>query len=310
MSAELPGHAAKVRSALLSVISNSCLILMKVVTGLATGSISILSEALHSGLDLAASLMAFFSVRAADQPADRVHPFGHGKLESLSGAAEGVLIILASAFIIYAAAGRMLSGHHPLRFPLIGMVIMAISVLVNTAISARLMRIAKKSGSIALEADAWHLRADVYTSGCVLLGMGVIAVSGRFGWHAALHIDPLLAIAVALLILRAGWNITRQSYDHLVDRALSAQEQQALVSLLQGHYGQFVDFHSLRTRQAGNQRHIDFHLLFPPSMSLEKAHNLCDHLEADIRTLLPRSEVLIHIEPAPGREKGEQPPSP
>ncbi len=303
MNPELPKPGLKARTALLSVASNTGLILVKVVAGLATGSVSILSEALHSGLDLAAALMAFFSVRTADKPADKVHPFGHGKFESLSGAAEGILILVAAALIIYAAIGRILSGRHEIHLPLIGAAVMALSVLVNTLISTRLMRIAKQTSSIALEADAWHLRTDVYTSACVLVGMVAITVGVRLGWHPALHIDPILAIAVALLIVRAGWDITRQSYHHLVDRALPEEEREKLVSLLQEHYREIVDFHSLRTRLAGNQRHIDFHLLLPPEMTLEKAHALCDHLEADIRALLPRSEVLIHEEPAPKRKK-------
>ena len=309
MHAEPVKPGVKARAALLSIFSNSALIAAKLAVAVLTGSVSILSEALHSGMDLAAAAMAFFSVRAADKPADRAHPFGHGKFESVSGAAEGALILLAAGLIIHSSVVRIVSGEHNLRFPAAGAAVMAFSVLVNTIVSTRLMRIARKTSSIALEADAWHLRTDVYTSAGVFAGMAFLTAAGKFGWHWAAHIDGFLAISIALVILRAGWGITRQSYHHLVDRALPEDEHDRLVSLLQSHYKEFVDFHSLRTRLAGNQRHIDFHLLLPPKMPLEEAHNLCDHLEADIHALLPRSEVLIHPEPA-SRKKSSEAPTP
>lgn len=307
---ELPRPGAKSRAALMSIISNTTLIITKCVVAFMTGSVSILSEALHSSLDLAAAVMAFFSVRAADKPADSVHPFGHGKFESVSGASEGILIILASGLIVREAWLRMISSEvEIIKSPLAGAAVMGLSVIVNIIVSRRLMRVAKKTDSIALEADAWHLLTDVYTSGGVLVGMIVLFIGQKLNWHFAQHLDPILAIAVALVILRAGWDITRQSYHHLVDRSMPEEEQKALVALLQEHYGQFINFHSLRTRQAGNQRHIDFHLLLPPQMPLEQAHDLCDHLETDIHTLLPTSEVLIHMEPAYRKRSFEQRPS-
>ncbi|NIM05188.1 MAG: cation diffusion facilitator family transporter [Armatimonadetes bacterium] len=300
-----PGARAK--AALLSIISNTCLVIAKLVTAFATGSVSILSEALHSGMDLIAAFMAFFSVKAADKPADRAHPFGHGKFESISGAAEGILILVAAGLIIHSSVLRIISDTHRLEFPLAGALVMAVSVIVNIIVSGRLMRIAKETNSIALEADAWHLRTDVYTSAGVFAGMAFLAVAERFAWGWALHIDGILAIGIALVILRAGWDITCQSYHHLVDRGLPEKEHQELVNLLRKHYSRFVNFHSLRTRLAGNQRHIDFHLLVPPEMSLEQAHDLCNHLEDEIHALLPRSEVLIHVEPASEEDSSETP---
>jgi cation diffusion facilitator family transporter len=298
MASEIMKPGVKSKAALLSIASNSGLVLAKFAAALMTGSISILSEALHSGLDLVAAFMAFISVRAAEKPADSAHPFGHGKFESISGAVEGLLILLAAGLIIHFSVDRLISGEHEISVPLIGTLVMALSVLVNGIVSSRLMSVAEKTDSIALEADAWHLRTDVYTSAAVLAGMVFLSFAGQFGRRWDLYIDTLLAIAIALVILRAGWDIIRRSCDHLVDRALPEKEHQDLVTLLQRHYAHFVNFHSLRTRLAGNQRHIDFHLLLPAEMSLEQAHDLCDHLEADIHALLPRSEVLIHVEPA------------
>lgn len=300
----------KARAALVSIASNSVLIATKLVAAYLTGSVSILSEALHSGMDLAAAVMAFFSVRASDKPADSAHPFGHGKYESISGAAEGLFIILAAALIVHSSVVRILSGSHELALPAAGAAVMGLSVLVNILVSRWLMRIAKRTTSIALEADAWHLRTDVYTSAGVFAGMAFLVLAQKLKWSWAPHLDPLLAIAIALVILRAGWGITRQSYHHLVDQALPEEERDKLEQLLRQHYPEFLDFHSLRTRLAGNQRHIDFHLTLPPLMPLEQTHNLCDHLEEDIHSLLPRSEVLIHVEPAPRKRSGETFPSP
>jgi cation diffusion facilitator family transporter len=257
-------------------------------------------------LDLAAAVMAFFSVRAADKPPDPDHPFGHGKFEPISAAAEGLLILVAAGLIIHAAVARIISGKGEVSLPLAGMAVMGISVLVNIWVAGRLMKTAKQTNSLALEADAWHLHTDVYTSLGVFAGMLALFIGGKLGWREIHHLDPILAIGIALLILKASWDIIRRSYYQLIDQAMPEEDRQRLVTLLSSHYSnQLIDFHSLRTRQAGNQSHIDFHLSLPAEMPLEEAHALCDHLENDIKELIPRSEVLIHIEPAPKKDTRE-----
>jgi len=296
MSRHTPS-AAKTRAAAVSVASNLCLTSVKVGVGLVTHSVSILSEALHSGLDLAAAVMALLAVRKSRSPADASHNFGHGKFESMSGLAEGALILVAVGLIAWSAGRRLVLGETDVRLPMLGAGVMGFSALTNMLVSRLLFRVAKRTESVALEADAWHLRTDVWTSAGVLAGMVVIAVGARLGWREAHHLDPVIAMGVALVILRAAWGITRRSYDHLVDRALPPDEVAKITSLLEQHYPQLTGFHRLRTRRAGPQRYVDLHVVVPGAQSVAEAHALADHLERDLGALLPRVEVMIHVEP-------------
>jgi len=294
------GAAARVkaaRAARTSVFSNLFLTVGKLAAGLFTGSVSILSEALHSGLDLAAAVMAFLAVRKAREPADTDHNFGHGKYESLSGMAEGLLILVAVGLIVWGAMGRLISGETEIRAPLVGVFIMGVSAVVNVLVSRMLFRVSEETDSLALEADAWHLRTDVWTSVGVLAGMAVIAVGTYAGFPEVHHIDPVIAIGIALVIIRAAADIMRRSYNHLVDRSLPAAEVERIELLLMEHYPELSGYHRLRTRQAGPERYIDLHLEVPGQLSVAQSHALCDHLEQDLRKVIPRAEILIHVEP-------------
>ena len=294
------GAAARVqaaRAARTSVFSNLLLTLGKLAAGLFTGSVSILSEALHSGLDLAAAVMAWLAVRKAREPADRDHNFGHGKYESLSSMAEGLLILAAVWLIVWGAMGRLISGETEIRGPLVGVFVMGVSAVVNVLVSRMLFRVSKETDSLALEADAWHLRTDVWTSVGVLAGMAVIAVGTWAGFPEVHHIDPVVAIGIALVIIRAAVDIMRRSYHHLMDRSLPAAEVERIELLLMEHYPELNGYHRLRTRQAGPERYIDVHLEVPGQLSVAQSHALCDHLEQDLRKLIPGAEVLIHVEP-------------
>jgi cation diffusion facilitator family transporter len=290
-------RAKATRAARTSVFSNTSLTLIKLVAGILTGSVSVLSEALHSGLDLVAALMAFMAVRKSREPADADHNFGHGKYESMSGLAEGTLILVAVVLIVWGAVSRLTSGHTEIREPLVGVLVMGISAVVNIVVSRMLFRVSEQTNSLALEADAWHLRTDVWTSAGVLGGMAVIAVGSWLGVHEVHHIDPIVAIMVAALIARAAVDICHRSYNHLVDRSLPAADVATIQSLLKEHYPQLAGFHQLRTRQAGHERYIDLHLEVPADQSVADSHALCDHLEQDLRGLLPNAEILIHVEP-------------
>jgi cation diffusion facilitator family transporter len=290
--------SAKARAALISVASNTALTGAKLAAAAATHSVSILSEAVHSGLDLAAALMAYTAVRASRKPADPDHTFGHGKFESMSGLAEGVLILAAVALIMWGASSRLLSGEAEVALPAVGAVVMGISALVNIWVSGMLFRTARATESIALEADAWHLRTDVWTSVGVLGGMAAIALGVRLGLTGVHIIDPLIAFAVAAVIAHAAWDIIRRSYGHLVDRSLPQGEIESIESLLREHYPQLSGYHRLRTRRAGPERYIDLHLVVPGRQSVAEAHTLCDHLETDLERLLPGAEIMIHVEPA------------
>jgi len=300
MTGERAAGDAKQRAAAMSILSNILLTLSKLVAGMVTHSVSILAEALHSGLDLAAAVMAFLAVRKSGKPADADHHFGHGKVESMSGLAEGALILVAVVLIWWTAGHRLLQEHSVLREPVVGMVVMGVSMVVNIFVSRLLFRVARRTDSMALEADAWHLRTDVWTSAGVLVGLAAIAIATRAGLREAHLMDPLVAMVVGAVIARAAVEIMRRSYDHLVDRSLPPEELAQIDALLREHYPQYLEYHRLRTRKAGPQRYVDLHLVVPGEQSVARAHELCDHLEDDLRALLARTEVLIHVEPKRG----------
>lgn len=292
--------STKTTAAGLSILSNSLLVIFKVVVGLIMGSVSVLSEGIHSGVDLMAALIAFFSIRAAAKPADEDHEFGHGKIENVSGTIEALLIFLAAGFIIYEAVEKIRTGTGLVSIDL-GIGVMALSALVNFFVSRHLHRIARLTDSVALEADAWHLTTDVYTSLGIVAGLVVVRVTGLT------ILDPIIAIGVAVLILRAAWNITRKSMAGLLDVRLPEQEEDVIAAAITEHLGEVAGFHKLRTRKAGSQRYIDLHLVFPKSVTLEQAHGLCDHLEEDIGRKLPNCLVTIHCEPCKHTKDGDCP---
>jgi len=274
----------------LSIISNTLLILLKVVAGILSGSISVIAEAIHSGIDLVAAGIAFFSLRIAGRPADREHPFGHGKAENVSGTIEAGLIFVAAAFIIYEAIKRI-TAPTMIEYVSIGIAVMAVSVVVNILVSRHLLRIARETDSIALEADARHLTTDVYTSLGVLGGLIVVRITG-------LNIlDPIVALGVALFILRTAYDVIRRAFPPLIDVKLPEDEETLIASCIREHFGELVGFHELRTRKAGSERYIDLHLVMARNASVEEAHKLCDHLEEDIKSKLTNASVTIHVEP-------------
>jgi cation diffusion facilitator family transporter len=292
--------SVKSKAALTSVVSNTFLILVKVVAGLLTGSISLIAEAIHSSIDLVAAVIAFISVRVSDRPADEQHPFGHGKAENISGVAEAVLIFVAAGIIIYEAAQRIqriITGK-PLELPQldIGLGIMAVSIVVNIVVSRYLLRVSRKTDSLALEADARHLTTDVMTMVGVLVGLAIIRIGQLVGVNLNI-VDPIVAILVALLIMKTAYDITRKSFGGLIDVRLPEDEEDTIRSCILEHSGQVVAFHELRTRKAGSQRYIDLHLVMPRNANVEEAHRMCDHLEQDIENRLSRTNVTIHVEP-------------
>ena len=282
--------STKTSAAGLSIISNSLLIVLKLGVGIATGSVSIISEAIHSGMDLLAALIAFFSLRFASKPADAEHPFGHGKAENVSGAIEAALIFIAAAIIIYGAIARIITGAR-VELVELGIGVMAVSLVVNIIVSRHLLRVARATDSIALEADARHLTTDVYTSLGVLMGLVVVRVTGLY------ILDPIIAIGVALLIMRTAYILTRKSFAGIMDVRLPEEEERIITSSINEHYGELLGFHELRTRKSGSERYIDLHLVMAKGVSIEEAHRLCDHLEDDIKRKLANADVIIHVEP-------------
>ena len=280
----------KSKAAAISIASNTILILLKLVSGLITGSVSLIAEAIHSIMDLAAAIVAFVSVNVSDRPADRRHPFGHGKAENISGVIEGLLIFVAAGFIIYEAIKRITTGAE-LEFLELGIVLMVVSIIVNTIVSRYLRKISRSTDSLALEADATHLSTDVLTMVGVLVGLIIVRITGLT------IIDPIIAIAVALVIIKAAYDITKKSFGGLMDISLPEKEESAIKVCLLEHSELVVGFHKLRTRKAGSYRHIDLHLVIPGVLQVDEAHELCDHLEQHIEGVLDNSNVTIHMEP-------------
>jgi cation diffusion facilitator family transporter len=288
---------SKHRAASLSVASNTSLVSLKLLVGIFTGSLSVLAEAAHSANDLAAALITWVAVRQSAQPADESHPFGHGKFESVASFVEALLILAAAASIAYAAVGRIIRGVPELDRPLIGASVMGASALVNVVVSRHLFHVAKKTGSPALEADAWHLSSDVYSSLAVLVALAGVAAGQKWNLPWLRLLDPIGAVGVAALLLHISWKLVQGAFQHLTDASAPEAEVSGIDRLLRQHYPQFLGYHRLRARHAGPEHHIDLHLVVPPAMSVQEAHDLCDHLERDIRNLLPRAHVLIHVEP-------------
>ncbi len=222
----------KRRVALLSVISNTTLVVLKLAVGLAISSVSVISEAIHSGVDLIAAAIAYYSVRTSGIPADREHPFGHGKIENISGTVEAILIFLAAGWIIFEAAQKIVRPE-PLEMAAWGVAVMLLSAVVNTFVSRKLFRVGKETDSVALMADGWHLRTDVYTSAGVMAALAVIWAADFLAPDVDLHwVDPAAAIGVALLIIKAAWDLTRQSARDLLDVQLPGEEIAWIESLI------------------------------------------------------------------------------
>jgi cation diffusion facilitator family transporter len=284
----------KEKTARLSVISNSGLVLMKFVIGFSIGSVSIISEAIHSSMDLIAAVIAFFSVRKSAEPPDAHHEFGHGKFEDISGLIEALLIFVAAILIIREALLKLL-GEPTVQFPsellIFGIAVMGISALVNWLVSQRLMKVAKQSESIALESDAWHLRTDVYTSLGVFSGLILIRLTG-----IAL-LDPLFAIGVAVVIMKAAYDLTRRSFSDLIDHSIPPVDEERIKAIICEHSGEYAGFHDLRTRRSGPDIFIEFHLVMSGTATVLQSHDLSDHLESDLNVEFPRAVITIHTEP-------------
>lgn len=283
----------KVKVARLSIISNSVLTTGKLIVGYSMGSVGVISEGFHSGMDLLAAIIAFISVNKAAKPADTSHQFGYGKYENVAGIIEALLIVVAAGLIIAEAVPRLFNPA-PVRSLGLGIVVMTASAGVNLFVSRALLKTARETDSPALAADGRHLLTDVYTSVGVLLGVALIKITGR-------HIvDPVIALVVSLLILKAAWDLIRDSMKSILDASLPEKERKLIKDILEKYDHKYVEFHALRTRKAGAERHIDLHLVTAYHLSVGQVHQLCDEIENRIKEVFPRCEVLIHAEPCDG----------
>jgi cation diffusion facilitator family transporter len=266
------------------------LIVLKMIVGVITGSISIWAQLADSSLDLIAGVITFLTVGFSAKPADHEHPFGHGKMEYIAAAFQAVLLVGAASSITYAAIRRIIEGE-TIKVTEAGIAVMLFSMIVSILLSRHLFRVAKKTSSAALEANAHNITGDIFSTAGVMVGLILVRITGKT------IIDPILAILVAVLILRMAYLVVRMAFKGLLDARLPKAEEDEIISCIKEHTNMLTGFHEVRTRMSGSQRFIDFHLMLPKNISVEEAHKMCDHLEEDLKSRLSNSSVTIHVEP-------------
>jgi len=267
------------------------LIAIKVLVGLLTGSISVLAQAADSLLDLFAGIITFSAVRIAAKPADAEHPYGHGKAEDIAGVGQGILILVAGGLIIYSAVVRILTGQYRVEQPVAGIIVMAVSIVVSIFLSRHLMRVSRRTNSVALEANARNIATDVYSTSAVLAGLAILQFT------KVDIIDPIMAIAVAIYIVKVAIDTIRKPISGLLDEKLPPSQEAVIAESIKKHGTEVYDFHALRTRRSGSQSYIDLHLVLARDLSLERVHQICDQIENEIQSTLSEASVTIHCEP-------------
>jgi len=282
--------ATKETVAKLSIISIGSLIVMKVVASIVTGSIGIRADAIHSTIDLTGVVIGYIGIRVSDKPPDERHAFGHGKAENIAGVVIAGLIFIAASIIVYQAIKRLIA-ETPLELVTLGIYVTAAAIVINSLISWYALRVARSTDSLALEATARDMFADVLSSCAVLVGLILVKLTGLS------LLDPIVALLVAILIARTAYLTMKKSFGGLIDTRLPKAEEDEIMSCIREHLGQLVGFHELRTRKAGSQRFVELHLVMPKNASVEEAHRMCDHLEQDLRSRLANTNVTIHVEP-------------
>ena len=275
-----------------SITSNAVVIVLKLIAGIISGSISIISEAIHSLSDFLASVLTFFAVMRSSEPADKNHPYGHGRYEDMSGFIEGGLIVFAAVFIIYEAGKKLVSGYYMEAENIFGISVMAFAVVANFLVSSYLFYVAKKSGSVSLYADGEHLRTDIWSSLGVLIGLVLIKLTG------ITILDPVIAIIVALFILQTGVKISRTTLNNLLDGSLPAEDLTEIENVIKKFEKDgVIGFKNLKSRRVGPSKEIEFTLLFPEDMTIARCHGFCDDIEEKIAEKLGACSISIHAEP-------------
>ena len=274
----------------LSITSNTFIIITKIIAGMISGSISIISEAIHSFSDFLASILTFFAVTRSAEPADKEHPFGHGKYEDMSGFIEGGLIIFAGLYIIYESSSKLISGYTMEADSMLGIYVMAFAVLANFLVSRYLFYVAKKSDSVSLRADAEHLQTDIFSSLGVLAGLVLIKLTGYT------ILDPIIAIIVAVIILKAGFSISKETLNNLLDGSISTEDIEKIETVLKNNTV-IKGYKNIKGRKSGQYKEIELTILFNPDMKISCCHNICDQIENDIKSALGNVTTTIHAEP-------------
>lgn len=288
-------------AAFFSVIAAVILTVFKLIVGLVTNSLGILSEALHSGLDLVAAVITYFSVRVSDRPADKNHHYGHGKIENFSALMETILLLITCTWIIYEAINRLVSNETDIKISIWSYIVVITSIIIDINRSRMLYKVAKKHNSQALEADALHFSTDIWSSAVVLFGL----ICANFGFFAA---DSIAALVVAAIVLLVSYKLGKKAIDVLLDRA--PMDVITVVQDALSAFPEVKEFHRLKIRTAGADTFIKVNIHLNPTLSLLEVHELCDRIENEVHALIPRSELYLHAEPQNSehidKEKNEQ----
>ncbi|TGA99435.1 cation transporter [Sporolactobacillus shoreae] len=278
------------RVAFLSVLSNTFVVLLKIIVAMITGSVAVLSEAIHTSIDLMASLIAFFSVRISGIPADRVHPYGHGKVENISGTVETLLIYVAGIWIIYESVKKLIHPE-PTQLPTLGIVVMLVGATINFLVSRLINKTADRTHSVAMKSNAFHLLTDVYTSLGVAISLLLAALTG---WTI---LDPIIGIVLASYIMFEATKLLQVSFPPLMDARLSAKEETEIMDIIESYHNEYIEVHNFRTRRSGPEEYIEFHLVVPSHLEIDAVEELTDRIEGSIQGKIPRAQILIHAEP-------------
>lgn len=274
----------------LSIASNFIVVTLKLIVGVLTGSVAVISEAIHSSLDLMASIITFFSVRISSRPPDKDHPYGHGKFENVAGTIETLLIFVAGFWIIYESVNKLLHPE-PVRLPMLGVTVMLFGATANLIVGKIVKRVGEQMNSVAMRSNALHLMTDVYSSLGVAVSLLIVSFTNFY------IIDPLIGIAIAIYIMKEAYSLGKESFLPLLDTRLDKEEERQVKEIIESYKDEFIEYHAFRTRRSGPEEHIDFHLVVPSSTDIETAHNLCDRIEKHIQQVLFRAQVFIHLEP-------------
>ncbi len=289
------------RAAALSFTSNFLLMVLKITVGIISGSVAVLSDGIDSAEDSVASIFVFISIRVANSPADEEHPYGHGKAESVAAAGQAVLIAGAAAFIVYRAVQRMFDDDVQIDTTP-ALIALVVTAAVNVAVVLYVSRAAQQTGSVALKADARHLWTNVVQAGAVLLALTLVATTG----YAIF--DPIMALVLVAYLLWTATQVFMTGLAEIMDMRLPEDEQKIVIACIDEGRGLGVrGYHHLRTRKAGRQRYIDFHLIVDPKETVEEAHEVCTTIEQAIQEKLPGAVVVSHLEPDDGRYRGPEP---
>ncbi len=289
-----------------SIVLNFLLFISKLIIGILTMSMAIISDSIDSGIDVVTSAMARYSVKLAHEPADERHSYGHGKYENLSGLIQAIIIVVIALVIIMEAFRRLLSGV-VLESLGLGIGIMLISIIIKLGLSRNMLGIAKKHESVAMEANALNLRADVWMSVGVMLSLVIITLGEPYIDNIE-YIDPVFAIIIGLVIMKAAFGIARQSSEDLLDAQLPEDELGLVKDILERYSTELLEYHRFRARRSGNERHIDMHIVVPRDTSLKDAHTITDNIEKEIMGSIKNATVVIHVDPCKGEcmECGKQ----